>query len=293
MTRTAGVPSFCYQLSLCMMVQASSDQDLTRLGSCQPAFRQGSLPPNISRAARHVAAAAVLPHFDSLPPSALAEDVLEASFARGLASAECFEVRPVLCFKFLGVTACKHGCQSVDAAFVRFALHTLTRIRIKLPHSKHAAQQLFSLWCAAVRPAEARPAAGGQRRARRTALDGRGGGERAAVCGVPGDAVHGAGPEPGRDRAIQGRPARRRSGAQDAAQVRPTLPTWPARLPCCSAVPAARHAVLACCDSAPQGYAGLFDLCCPALQQLMFEDSNAMHERLWHRHHCALDCCCR
>ena len=37
--------------------------------------------------------ASALPYYDAIPPAELAEDVLEASFARGLASAECFEVR--------------------------------------------------------------------------------------------------------------------------------------------------------------------------------------------------------
>ena len=36
--------------------------------------------------------ASALPYYDAIPPAELAEDVLEASFARGLASAECFEV---------------------------------------------------------------------------------------------------------------------------------------------------------------------------------------------------------
>ena len=54
--------------------------------------RQCSLPHSTSRG--NCVSASALPHFEvSLTPPDLAEDVvLEASFARGLAGAECFEV---------------------------------------------------------------------------------------------------------------------------------------------------------------------------------------------------------
>ena len=57
-----------------------------------PLRQQRSLPQSTARG-RCVSASA-LPHFEvSLTPPDLAEDVvLEASFARGLAAAECFEV---------------------------------------------------------------------------------------------------------------------------------------------------------------------------------------------------------
>ena len=96
--KSAGITSSCTEMRpgatavnlLCGSAQASSDQDLSRLGT-QPAFRPGSLPTGSARKGAMTASA--VPYYDAIPPAELAEDVLEASFARGLASAECFEVR--------------------------------------------------------------------------------------------------------------------------------------------------------------------------------------------------------
>jgi hypothetical protein len=59
----------------------------------------GSLPTPLQRTSVRTSAAA---HFAPPPAMEVAEDVMEASFARGLASAECFEV---------GITGSNNLCQ--------------------------------------------------------------------------------------------------------------------------------------------------------------------------------------
>ena len=71
-------------------MQVKSDQDLKQLSGASPGFSRASN----KRSTTAVSAAAM--DYHTLPQNAmsseLAENVMEASFARGLAAAECFEV---------------------------------------------------------------------------------------------------------------------------------------------------------------------------------------------------------
>ena len=67
-------------LMLRLVMQVGSDNDLRQAGSLPTAVQR----PNVRTSA--------VAHFAPPPAMEMAEDVMEASFARGLASAECFEV---------------------------------------------------------------------------------------------------------------------------------------------------------------------------------------------------------
>ena len=75
-----------------MQIQVKSDQDLKQLCGTPPGF--GKAPKRSAT----VASASALPYHappQNVMSTEVAEDVFEASFARGLAAAECFEVSTI------------------------------------------------------------------------------------------------------------------------------------------------------------------------------------------------------
>ena len=81
-------------LMLQLGMQVGSDNDLRQAGS---------LPTAVQRPSVRTSAVA---HFAPPPAMEMAEDVMEASFARGLASAECFEVNSATSIALLRAALC-------------------------------------------------------------------------------------------------------------------------------------------------------------------------------------------
>lgn len=96
LTRTA---SLCIKMSLCeCCAQVASEQDVRRMsGGSLPHSRSFASRPGVAAAAAGgFASDAAAAHFPGPGPTpqelSVAEEMVEASYARGLAAAECFEV---------------------------------------------------------------------------------------------------------------------------------------------------------------------------------------------------------